>query len=101
MENNYYVYIMTNKNNAVLYTGITNDLKRKVYEHKACPESSEGTPKSFTEKYNINKLVYYEFFRDVDSAILREKQIKGGSRDKKIELVNKMNSEWKDLYDEL
>ena len=87
--------MMTNIYNTVIYTGITNDLKRRVYEHK------EKLVKGFTEKYNINKLVYYEFFRDVDSAILREKQIKGGSRDKKIELVNKMNSEWKDLYDEL
>jgi putative endonuclease len=95
MEKYYYVYMMPNKYNAVIYTGITNDLKRRVYEHK------EKLVKGFTEKYNINKLVYYEFFRDVDSAILREKQIKGGSRDKKIELVNKMNSEWKDLYDEL
>ena len=86
---------MTNIYSTVIYTGITNDLKRRVYEHK------EKLVKGFTEKYNINKLVYYEFFRDVDSAISREKQIKGGSRDKKIELVNKMNSEWKDLYEEL
>ncbi len=86
---------MTNKNNTVLYTGITNDLRRRVYEHKE--EMVEG----FTKKYNIRKLVCYEIFRDVNSAILREKQIKGGSRAKKIELVNSMNPEWRDLYYDL
>jgi len=86
---------MTNKNKTVLYTGITNDLKRRVYEHK------EKLVKGFTKKYSINKLIYYEVFRDVGNAILREKQIKGGSRAKKIELVNKMNPEWRDLYDDL
>ncbi len=94
-ERQYYVYIMTNKRNTVLYTGITNDLKRRVYEHKA--KLVEG----FTKKYNINKLIYYEVSGNVESAILREKQIKGGSRAKKIQLVNGMNSRWKDLYDEL
>jgi len=95
MRNQYYIYIMTNKNKTVLYTGITNDLKRRVYEHK------EKLVKGFTKKYSINKLIYYEVFRDVGNAILREKQIKGGSRAKKIELVNKMNPEWRDLYDDL
>ena len=95
MEKNYYVYIMTNKNNAVLYTGITNDLKRRVYEHR------EKLAEGFTKRYNITKLVHYEICRDVTSAILREKQIKGGSRAKKVELVNRMNSEWRDLYYEL
>lgn len=95
MEKQYYVYIMTNKNNTVLYTGVTNDLKRRIYEHK------EKLIKGFTKKYNINKLVYYEVFRNVESAILGEKQIKGGSREKKITLINKINSEWRDLYDEL
>ena len=86
---------MTNKNKTVLYTGITNDLKRRIYENK------EKLVKGFTKKYRINKLIYYEVFRDVGTAILREKQIKGGSRAKKIELVNKMNPEWRDLYDDL
>lgn len=94
MDKQYYVYIMTNKNNTALYTGITNDLKRRVYEHK------EKWIEGFTRKYNISKLVYYEVFRDAESAILREKQIKGGSRAKKIELVIKMNAEWRDLYDD-
>jgi len=94
-EKQYYVYIMTNKRNTVLYTGITNDLKRRVYEHKA--KLVEG----FTKRYNVNELIYYEASRDIESVILREKQIKGGSRTKKMELVNSMNPEWKDLYDDL
>jgi putative endonuclease len=92
MDRYYYIYIMTNKNNTVLYTGITNNLTRRVYEHK------EKVIEGFTKKYNITKLIYYEVFRDVKSAIFREKQIKGGSRIKKIKLVNNMNPEWKDLY---
>lgn len=95
MERQYYVYIVTNNNNTVLYTGITNDLKRRVYEHK------EKMGKGFTKKYNITKLVYYEIFREVGSAILRERQIKGGSRAKKIELIKSMNGIWIDLYGEL
>ena len=86
---------MTNKNNTVLYTGITNDLKRRAYEHK------EKLIEGFTKKYNINKLVYYEICRDVEGAILREKQVKGGSRAKKIELIISTNREWKDLYYDL
>jgi putative endonuclease len=77
-EKYYYVYIMTNKNNSVLYTGVTNDLMRRASEHKV------KQIKGFTEKYNINKLVYFEHFNDINSAILREKQIKSGSRKKKI-----------------
>ena len=95
MEKRYCVYIMTNKANRVLYTGVTNDLKRRVYQHK------EKLVKGFTEKYNVNKLVYYESFGDIGNAILREKQIKGGSRAKKLELVNRMNPDWHDLFYEL
>ena len=95
MDKIYCVYIMTNKNNTVLYTGITNDLRRRVYVHK------ERKVEGFTKKYNVTKLVYYEVFRDVRNAISREKQIKGGSRAKKIELINKMNAGWRDLYDDL
>ena len=86
---------MTNRNNTVIYTGVTNDLKRRVYEHKE--KSIDG----FTKKYNINKLVYFEITNDVYSAIQREKQIKAGSRKKKIDLINTKNNEWKDLYDEI
>lgn len=92
MDRHYYVYIMTNKNNTALYTGITNNLIRRVYEHK------EKLIEGFTKKYNITKLIYYEVFHDVKSAIFREKQIKGGSRIRKINLVNNMNPEWRDLY---
>ena len=77
LNRNYYIYMMANKNNTVIYTGVINDLKRRVYEHK------EKIIKGFTGKYNVNKLVYYEVFDDVENAILREKQIKAGSRIKK------------------
>lgn len=90
-----YVYIMTNKHNTVLYTGVTNNLKRRIWEHKN--KVIEG----FTKRYNITKLVYYECAEDMISAIQREKQIKAGSRKKKIELIEKDNPEWKGLYDEI
>jgi len=95
MNNQYYTYIITNKNNTVLYTGMTNDLKKRIYEHK------EKLIKGFSSKYNINKLVYYEIFDDAYKAISREKQIKAGSRQKKINLINSMNEKWEDLYDDL
>ncbi len=91
------MYIMTNKNNSVLYTGVTNNILRRAYEHK----TGFSFYKSFTKKYNIDKLVYYESFDDSRNAISREKQIKGGSRQNKINLVNKMNPTWRDLYNEL
>ena len=93
MSKQYYVYIMTNKRNTVLYTGVTNDLRRRVYEHR------EKLVDGFTRKYNVTKLVYYEIFQDPENAIMREKQIKTGSRQKKIDLVNQMNKEWRDLYE--
>jgi putative endonuclease len=86
---------MTNKNNRVLYTGITNDLKRRVYEHK------EKLIDGFTKKYNVSKLVYYEIFEDPENAILREKKIKAGPRQKKIDLIHSMNKVWGDLYEEI
>jgi len=95
MGKQYYVYILTNKNNRVLYTGVTNDLKKRVYEHK------EKFVNGFTKKYNVSKLVYYEILEDPENAILREKKIKAGSRQKKIDLINSMNKEWADLYREL
>jgi len=94
MNKEYYVYLMTNKGNAVFYTGVTNNLERRVQEHKR--KEVEG----FTKKYNITKLVYYEVTDDVESAIMREKQIKAGSRRKKIDLIKSMNSEWRDLAEE-
>jgi len=95
MEKHYYVYMMTNKNNTVLYTGVTSDLKKRCCEHK------EKLVEGFTKKYNINRLVFYEVFRDAYSAITREKQLKGGSRAKKLTVINSMNPEWNDLYDQL
>ena len=95
MIKQFYVYIMTNKNNRVLYTGITNDLKKRVYEHR------EKFVNGFTKKYNVSKLVYYEIFEDPENAILREKKIKAGSRQKKIDLINSMNKERSDLYKEI
>jgi len=91
----YYVYIMTNVRNTVLYVGVTNDLIRRIYEHK------EKLVDGFTKKYNLIKLVHYEVFEDIENAILREKQIKAGSRQKKVQLINNINREWRDLYDEL
>lgn len=95
MNKTYYVYIMTNKYNTVLYVGVSNNLNRRVYEHK----EKLSNHNSFTKKYNINKLVYYEQYNDIRDAIVREKQIKGGSRNDKINLIEKMNKKWEDLYD--
>ena len=86
---------MTNQYNTTLYTGVTNNLQRRVMEHK------QGVVEGFTKKYRLHKLVYYEMTDDVNAAIAREKQIKGGSRQKKLDLVNGMNKEWKDLADDL
>jgi putative endonuclease len=91
----YYIYILTNQYHTVFYVGVTNNLIRRVYEHK------NKLVKGFTAKYNINKLIYYEVFSDVRDAIYREKQIKSWSRKKKIEMVEKFNPEWKDLYEEI
>ena len=95
MEKQYCVYNLTNQNNTVIYTGVTNNLKRRVLEHK----QNQGS--IFTRKYKVNKLVYYEVTTDVNAAILREKQIKAGSRQKKIDLVNSMNKDWFDLFEEI
>jgi len=91
----YFVYILTNKYNKVLYVGVTNNLIRRVYEHK------NKLISGFTSKYNVNKLVYYESFPSVFDAIKREKEIKGWKREKKVALINSFNPEWKDLYEEL
>ena len=93
MRLRYFIYIMTNANNTVLYTGVTNNLERRTFEHK------EKKGSAFTSKYKINKLVYYEFFATATDAIAREKQIKAGSRKKKELLIKELNPTWKDLSD--
>lgn len=90
---NYYVYIMSNDTNVAIYTGVTNNLVKRIYQHK-----NKVIPNSFTAKYNIHKLVYFETTTDVYSAISREKQIKSHSRKWKNDLVNSLNPDWKDLY---
>ncbi|MBQ9148393.1 MAG: GIY-YIG nuclease family protein [Oscillospiraceae bacterium] len=89
----YYVYILTNTHKTVLYTGVTNDLVRRVYEHKNHLDKG-----SFTARYNVEKLVYYEVTSDVEAAIEREKQIKGWSRKHKNKLIESKNPNWTDLY---
>ncbi len=88
---NYYVYIITNINNTVLYIGVTNNIKRRMYEHKN--KIIDG----FSKKYNLNKLVYYEVTTNINSAIEYEKKLKGYTRKRKEELINKNNSNWIDL----
>ncbi|MBQ8766729.1 MAG: GIY-YIG nuclease family protein [Clostridia bacterium] len=91
----YYVYILTNKTNSVMYIGVTNDVARRVYEHRN--HLIEG----FTSKYNVTKLVYVETSKDVRDAIQREKQLKGWLRAKKNALVESVNPQWKDLWEEI
>ena len=89
------VYIMANKRNGTLYTGVTNNLVRRVYEHK------NGITKGFVARYDCMMLVYYQPLDNMGIAINREKQIKGGSRKKKLALIESMNPQWNDLYDEI
>ncbi len=93
---NYFVYINTNKTHNVFYTGVTNNLLNRNYQHK-----SEDNKISFTAEYKADKLVYYEVFNNINDAIVREKQIKGGSRKKKMELIKKFNQKWRDLSEDL
>jgi len=93
--NYYYVYILASKRNGTFYIGITNDLVRRVYEHK------NGLIKGFTQKYGVNKLVYYEQSESVESVIQREKQLKVWHRKWKIRLIEETNPEWNDLYDSI
>lgn len=95
MSKTYYVYILTNNKNGTLYIGVTNNLKRRVFEHK------EKNIKGFTEKYNLDKLVYYESFENINEAIFREKNIKKWNRDWKLRLIEENNINWKDLYNEI
>ena len=90
-EKNYYVYLLTNWNNKVMYVGVTNNLERRMYEHK------NKLVQGFTQKYNVDKLVYFEETRDVYAALEREKEIKKWRREKKNALVLKDNEEWRDL----
>jgi putative endonuclease len=92
---NYYVYILTNHTCSVLYTGVTNDLRRRVLQHK------EKQIDGFTKRYNVDRLVYYEVAEEAGAAIDREKQIKGGSRQRKMNLIDAFNATWRDLYDEI
>jgi len=92
----YFVYIVTNYKNGTLYTGVTSNLIGRIWQHK-----NKIFEKSFTARYGLNKLVYYEIHEDVYEAISREKQIKAGSRAKKIKLIEGMNPEWVDMYDKL
>jgi putative endonuclease len=90
------VYILTNQNHTTLYVGVTSDLRKRVYRHK-----NHFYPDSFTSKYKLYKLVYYEAFHRIEEAIYREKQLKAGSRRKKITLIESFNPQWKDLYEEI
>ena len=92
MEKQYYVYILASKKNGTLYTGVTNNLVKRIYEHK------NDFVKGFTQKYNVHNLVYYEIYNDVKDAITREKRIKKWKRQWKIELIEKTNPNWEDLY---
>ena len=92
MQTESYVYLLANKHNNVLYTGVTNDLIRRIYEHK------NKLVAGFTQKYNVDRLVYFEICSGIVVAIEREKQIKGWSRKKKQDLINSLNPEWDDLY---
>jgi putative endonuclease len=87
-----YVYILTNHNNSVLYTGVTSNLKERIVKHK-----TKKHPDSFSARYNLEKLVYFEYLESIGDAIKREKQIKAGPRKKKVELINSTNPEWVDL----
>ncbi len=89
------IYIMANKKNGILYTGVTSNLIKRVYEHKS--KLTDG----FSKRYNCTLLVFYEQCESIISAIAREKQIKAGSRLKKVQLIESMNPEWRDLYDEI
>jgi putative endonuclease len=93
MEKNYYVYILASKRNGTLYIGVTSNLIKRVWEHK------EKVADGFTKKYDVDKLVYVEYFRDPENAIKREKRLKKYKRQWKINLIEKDNPQWKDLYD--
>jgi putative endonuclease len=90
-----FVYIMSNAANQVLYVGVTSDLKARVFQHR------ESLLPSFTQRYRVNKLVYFEMFEDIVLAIAREKQLKGGTRRQKLDLIDSVNPTWRDLWEEI
>jgi putative endonuclease len=96
MKHGGYAYIITNFHHTTLYTGVTSELSRRIWQHR-----NKEFKKSFTAKYNCDKLVWYEWFERIEEAIMREKQIKGGSRRKKEDLIHAMNPHWNDLWEEV
>lgn len=95
MQKQGFVYILFSKPNGTLYVGVTSDLVKRIYEHK------QKIAKGFTQKYNVDRLGYYEICESMESAIMREKQLKAGKRQTKIDLIQKQNPQWKDLYETL
>lgn len=95
MEKQSYIYILTNFEETTFYVGVTNNLVRRIFEHR------EKLAEGFSKKYNLTKLVYYEIFSDINEAIIREKKLKGSSRQRKIDLIDKFNPEWQDLYEKI
>ena len=91
-----FIYILTNKTQTVLYVGVTSNLPQRILDHK-----EKKYKNSFSGKYNVNQLVYWESFQEIGDAIMREKQLKGGSRQKKLDLINLLNPEWNDLYESI
>jgi len=95
VKENFYVYILTNKSHHVVYTGVTSDLVKRIWQHK------NKTADGFTSKYNVNKLVYFEVYDDAENAIKREKNLKDWKRDWKDQLIEKENPDWQDLYQDI
>lgn len=95
-ERNYYIYILASKRNGTIYTGVTNSLLNRTFQHKI-----KEAKDSFTAKYNVNRLVYYEIYKDVRDALAREKQLKNWKREWKIELIEKENFTWRDLFEDM
>ncbi len=95
MEKKGYTYIITNKNNTTLYIGVTSNLKKRIWEHK------NKVVEGFSKKYNLDKLVYFEILEDIETALNREKFLKGKKRQYKVNLIEKMNSGWRDLYEDI
>ena len=96
MKRGGFIYILTNRSNQVLYVGVTSQLKNRIHEHK-----TKVHPNAFTARYNVDKLVYYEFHQTIKEAIAREKQLKAGSRRKKTDLIDSMNPNWTDLHEQV
>jgi len=94
-DENYYLYIIASKKNGTLYIGVTNDLVKRIYEHK------QNAVNGFTKKYNVHTLVYYKVHRDIEETIMKEKQMKKWNRKWKVRIIEEKNPEWKDLYDEI